>query len=173
MAELRQRRRGTKETIQELGQTIRDLTALAYPDFDEDGQDRLARGHFLDAILDARVREGLFRAQPRTLDEAIEAALNVEAFIKMEGGRRENRPTGYTRAAVEERPSPNYPTHRRLEEAVNELISRAEGRIQQTLNQRMGAPQIQKLEKIRDATIADRVGTLRGYAPNQDHLNLE
>ena len=120
LAELRQRRRGPKETIQELGQTIRDLTALAYPDFDEDGQDRLARGHFLDAILDGRVREGLFRAQPRTLDEAIEAALNVEAFIKMEGGRRENRPTGYTRAAVDERPRPNDPTHRRLEEAVNE-----------------------------------------------------
>ena len=137
LAELRQRRRGPKETIQELGQTIRDLTVLAYPDFDEDGQDRLARGHFLDAIMDARIREGLFRAQPRTLDEAIEAARNVEAFIKMEGGRRENRPTGYTRAAVEERPRPNDPTYRRLEEAVNELISRAESRIQHMLNQRM------------------------------------
>ena len=82
-----------------------------------------------EGILDAIVREGLFRIQPRTLDEAIEAGLNVEAFIKMEGGRRKNRPTGYTRAAVEERPRPNDPTHKQLEEAVNELISRAESRI--------------------------------------------
>ena len=46
LAELRQRRRGPKETIQELGQTIRDLTALVYPDFDEDGQIDLQEGIF-------------------------------------------------------------------------------------------------------------------------------
>ena len=140
LAELRQRRRGPKETIQELGQCIRDLTALAYPGFDEAGQDRLARGHFLDAILDSRIREGLFRAQPKTLDEAIEAALNIEAFIKMEGGRRETRSTGYTRSAVPEKSKSNNPAYDRLEKAVDELIGQAEKRIQQMLTKKNPAP---------------------------------
>ena len=47
LAELRTRRRKPKETLQELGQSIRELTALAYQEFDEAGQDRLARRHFM------------------------------------------------------------------------------------------------------------------------------
>ena len=77
LAELRQRRRQPKESLQELGQAIRELCALSYPEFDEKGQDRLARGHFLDAVVTPEIREGLFRAQPRTLDDAVEAALNT------------------------------------------------------------------------------------------------
>lgn len=50
LMELRHKRRGPKETIQELGQKIRELTTQAYPEFDEQGHDRLARGHFMDAI---------------------------------------------------------------------------------------------------------------------------
>ena len=143
LAELRQRRRGPKETLHELGQSIRDITALAYPGFDEDGQDRLARGHFLDAILDPRIREGLFRAQPRTLDEAIEAALNIEAFITMEGGRRETRSTGYSRATVEEKSRLEDSAHSRLEKAVDELITKAEKRIQEMMNRKGETPQTQ------------------------------
>ena len=57
----------------------------------------------MDAIQDPRIREGLFRAQPTTLDEAIEAVLNVEAFVNMESGRRqEARYTGHSRALGEE-----------------------------------------------------------------------
>ena len=89
LAQLRRRRRQPKESLQELGQTIRELCALSYPEFDEKGQDRLARGHFLDAVVTPEIREGLFRAQPRTLDDAVEAALNTEAFVRMEGQRNE------------------------------------------------------------------------------------
>ena len=109
---------------------------MAYPGFDEDGQDQLARGHLMDAIIDPRIREGLFRAQPRTLDEAIEAALNVEAFVNMESGRRqEARYTEYSRALPEEHTvEPVEVVGYRLEKAVEELIARAENRIQQMLN---------------------------------------
>ena len=102
LAELRQRHRQPKESLQELGQTIRELCALSYPEFDEKGQDRLARGHFLDAVVTPEIREGLFRAQPRTLDDAVEAALNTEAFLRMEGQRNEvKRSTTYSRALEE------------------------------------------------------------------------
>ena len=62
LAEPRTRRRKPKETLQELGQSVRELTALAYQEFDEAGQDRLAMGHFMDAVTKPEIREGLFRA---------------------------------------------------------------------------------------------------------------
>ena len=72
----------------------------------------------------------------RTLDEEIEAALNVEAFVNMESGRRqEARYTGYSRALEEEQTvKPVEVVEYRLEKAVDELIARAENRIQQMLN---------------------------------------
>ncbi len=85
--ELRSRRQGSKETIQELGQAISELTAMAYPKFTETGKDRLARGHFSDAIASQTVREGIFRANPSTLEEAIRAAMSTENFEKMEAKR--------------------------------------------------------------------------------------
>ena len=102
LMELRMRRRGKDETLQELGQSIRDLTALAYPELSTDVRERLARGHFSEAIDDAEIRGGIFRAQTKTLDEAIRAGLATESFLKVERSREKFRPTGYIRA-VEDR----------------------------------------------------------------------
>ena len=46
LMELRHRRQGQRETLQGLGQFVRELTALAYPELTEEGRDRLARGLF-------------------------------------------------------------------------------------------------------------------------------
>ncbi|XP_038053938.1 uncharacterized protein LOC119726355 [Patiria miniata] len=91
LVELRHRRQGDKETLQELGQSIRDLSALAYPELTDDGRDRLARGHFSDAIREQAIREGVFRARPSSLDEAIRAALSTESFLKIEEQRSDRR----------------------------------------------------------------------------------
>lgn len=141
LAELRQRRRGPKETLQELGQSIRDMTSLAYPEFDESGQDRLARGHFLDAIIDSKIREGLFRAQPRSLDEAIEAALNTEAFLKMEGERKEYRHARYSRAVTGDNATGSYASaedtawKEKMEKSIQDLILKTESKNHQRLRQ--------------------------------------
>ena len=74
LAELRTRRRKPKETLQELGQCVRGNVYEA-------GQDRLAMGHFMDAVTKPEIRERLFRAEPGTLDEAIEAALGTSFFL--------------------------------------------------------------------------------------------
>ena len=87
LLELRNRRQGPKETIQELGQAVRELAAFSYPEFTETARDRLARGHFSDAIASQSIREGVFRANPSTLDEAIRAALATENFEKIEAQR--------------------------------------------------------------------------------------
>ena len=90
--ELRMRRRQPKESLQELGQSIRDLSCLAYPELSADVRERLARGHLSDAIDDPEIRAGIFRSQSVTLDDAIRAGLMTESFIKAERARDRTRP---------------------------------------------------------------------------------
>ena len=98
LMELRMRRRGKDETLQELGQSIRDLTALAYPELSNNARERLARGHFSEAIDEPEIRGGIFRAQAKTLDEAIRAGLATESFLKVEKSREKFRPNRHIRA---------------------------------------------------------------------------
>ncbi|XP_071806991.1 uncharacterized protein [Asterias amurensis] len=84
LVELRHRRQGSKESLQELGQAIYELTARAYPEIQEDARDRLARNHFVDAVDSHSIREGINRARPNNLDEAIQAALETENFESVE-----------------------------------------------------------------------------------------
>ena len=126
LAELRTRRRRPKESLQELGQSIRELTALAYQEFDEAGQDRLARGHFMDAIVRPEVREGLFRAQPRTLDDAIEAALSTEAFLRMETERNDSRSQRYSRALTDDGVQQKSKSTKDADDAVSKLTKAVE-----------------------------------------------
>lgn len=102
LMELRMRRRGKDETLQELGQGVRDLTALAYPELGNEARERLARGHFSEAIDDPEIRGGIFRAQPKSLDDAVRAGLATESFLKVERAREKYRPTRHVRA-VEDR----------------------------------------------------------------------
>lgn len=94
LLELRYRRQGPRETLQELGQAIRELSMLAYPELTEEAQDRLARTHFAEAIEDQSIREGVFRSKPATMDEAIQAALATDNFFRLEeqrSGRRQKQ----------------------------------------------------------------------------------
>ena len=100
LVELRHRRQGPKETLQELGQAIRDLTLKAYPEIPEEARERLGKNHFVDAVSSQLVREGIYRDRPKTLDEAIRAALETENFEKVESVRRaEGKPAKFARAA--------------------------------------------------------------------------
>ena len=118
--ELRMRRRQSKETLQELGQAIRDLSSLAYPSMDTATRERLAKGHFSDAIDDAEIRAGIFRSHPSTLDEAIQAGLMTEAFMKSERARERMRPRQIR--AVDGRPEPE-PVDKKMRKELDELKS--------------------------------------------------
>ena len=102
LAELRHRRQGPRETLQELGQAIHELSSKAYPDIPPISRDRLERNHFIDAIESQSIREGIHRARPSSLDDAIRAALETDNFEKIELQRRNermySRPTKFTRA---------------------------------------------------------------------------
>ena len=119
LMELRMRRRGKDETLQELGQSIRDLTALAYPELSADARERLARGHFSEAIDESEIRAGIFRAQSKTLDEAIRAGLATESFLKFEKARERCKPMRHVRA-VDDRVS-DAPVNDRMKKEIDEL----------------------------------------------------
>ena len=123
LMELRMRRRHRDESLQELGQAIRDLTSLAYPELDCAARERLARGHFSEAIEEPEIRAGIFRAHATTLDDAIRAALATESFVKAEKMRDRCRPTRQIRAVEGAcRPEP-VPVDERTRKEVNELKS--------------------------------------------------
>ena len=105
LLELRSRRRQPRESLQELGQAIRDLVSLAYPELNGTARERLARGHFSDAIDEPEIRAGIFRAHAVTLDDAIQAGLATESFLQAERARERSRPVRHARA-VESRPVP-------------------------------------------------------------------
>ena len=63
------------------------LARNAYPGAPLEIQDSLARDQFLDALNDANLRWQIFKAHPKTLDEALEIAVESEAFNKAESQR--------------------------------------------------------------------------------------
>lgn len=100
LVELRHRRQGPKESLQELGQAIHMLTVQAYPEIQGESRDRLAKNHFLDTVESRSIREGINRARPKNLDEAIQAALETENFEKVEQQRNlDGRPVKLARVA--------------------------------------------------------------------------
>ena len=119
--ELRMRRRQPKETLQELGQAVRDMSCLAYPELSTEVRERLAKGHFSDAIDDADIRAGIFRSHPVTLNDAIQAGLMSESFMKAERARERSRPPRHVRAV--ESSGNAVPMDNETRKEINEMKS--------------------------------------------------
>ena len=86
-AELNARKRKEGESLQALAQDIRRLADYAYPDTVGRGMERFTIEKFINAIPQKKLREGISLSRPRTLEEATEVALEVEAFQVTEKGR--------------------------------------------------------------------------------------
>ena len=59
------------------------MAVRAYPEIPEEARDRLEKSHFVDAVSDQFVCERIFRARPRDLSEALQAALETENVHKV------------------------------------------------------------------------------------------
>ena len=116
--EFRNRKRQVHETIQELGQAMRQLVSLAYPDMSVETQEQLVKEQFKDAIDDSELRAAIFRARPKTLEDAISAAIETECFLKAEKARSRGR-ASYNRMLEQQN------------EEGDSRLSRVEGQLQQ------------------------------------------
>ncbi|XP_070532957.1 uncharacterized protein [Ptychodera flava] len=85
--QLKNCKRRRDESLADLGQSVLELTELAYPELDCKAIDRLARQYFVEAIPDQNVRMDLHRERPRCLEEAIRAAISIEAYLHTEDDR--------------------------------------------------------------------------------------
>ena len=83
-AQLRNRIKGRDETLPELAQAIQRLVRQAHPEAPPSVREIIERDHFVDAILDTEIRWKVFHARPRTVQEALAVAIEVEVFQAFE-----------------------------------------------------------------------------------------
>ena len=79
-AQLRERRQKASESLQEMGQDVRRLTNLAYPAASSDLKEIMATEKFLDGLYDSEMRLKIKQARPSSLNDAIQRAVELEAF---------------------------------------------------------------------------------------------
>jgi len=80
--ELRLRRRRSGETLSALHQDIRRLIVLAHPTFASEARDVMACDYFVDALDDPDLALKVRERAPKSLDEALQVALRLEAWTK-------------------------------------------------------------------------------------------
>ena len=108
---LRNRERKTVESLPQLAQAIRRLTRQAFPEMSADIRETMARDSFIDALGTA---EEVHQARPKTLNDALSAAVEQESFFaadKQRGGAARSIQT----------PSTQNPPETGLQQEVTEL----------------------------------------------------
>ena len=83
-AELRFVRRERNEKLTELANRIRHLSCVAYPTVDVKFRDELSQDQFLDALDDKEFRLKIRQLRPKSLDEAVTFASEIEAMEQAE-----------------------------------------------------------------------------------------
>ncbi|CAC5378727.1 unnamed protein product [Mytilus coruscus] len=86
-AQMKIKIRGRTEQIPVLGQDIKRLVRLAYPSAPIEVKEQLARDCFIDSLNDADMELTIFQAKAKNIDNAIQVALEYEAF---KNGRRKH-----------------------------------------------------------------------------------
>ncbi|KXJ26789.1 hypothetical protein AC249_AIPGENE26432 [Exaiptasia diaphana] len=87
---LANRSRLKDEKLPELAQAIRRLTRQAYPEAPQQLRETLARDYFMDADMRWRIHQ----SRPKTLNDALTVAVELEAFLET-GHPREQVHSGY------------------------------------------------------------------------------
>ena len=77
---LKSRTRHKGETIQELAQSIKKLVRQAYPGVNKEVIETLSLDNFIDAITDSEIRMRVRELSPKSLDEAEQICVRLEAY---------------------------------------------------------------------------------------------
>ena len=111
---LRSRTCKPEETLPELVQAIRHLTRQAYPDATVSLWESIAKDQFIEALTDPRWK--VHQVKAVTLTEALDAAVEVEAFFSAE--KQRSSKTKILQAVTSQSPGPTDAT---LRQEVHEL----------------------------------------------------
>lgn len=121
-SQLKERRQRASETLSALGQDIKRLVNLAYPTAPNEVRETLAKEHFIDALLSSDMRLRIKQARPKSLNDAIQHAVELEAFNRAE--RRNLVVEDHSRVVTEETEQPRRSLEadvKKLQETVEEL----------------------------------------------------
>jgi len=88
--ELRTRRRGRNEKIQELSQDIENLVVLAFPEAGSETRDVLAREAFIEALGEPALSYKIREKGPYTLHESVMMAMKLEVLRDSRIQNRDN-----------------------------------------------------------------------------------
>ena len=80
LAQIRSRTRKKSESLPELGQEMKRLARHALPLAPAEVREWLALTHFMEALEDEFIEYAVKQAKPKTVDEAVKAAVEIEAF---------------------------------------------------------------------------------------------
>ena len=111
---LKQRQQQRGENLQTLADDVQQLSLQAYPEAPYSFLERLTINHFKDAVADAEVRAAIHRQNPRTLEEAVNAALDAENWQKIERSRRNVVPVPVRQIQTQEQPQVEYVTKKEV-----------------------------------------------------------
>ena len=125
--QLKSKTKADNESLPELAQAIRRLATQAYPDASYDLLETLTLDHFVDALVDTDMRYRVYQAKATTLDAAVCAALEWEAFQKAEKHRLAPRKFSRMVSVKEEpgslRPNPQVADLQRQIEELTQSVA--------------------------------------------------
>ncbi|KAL3891140.1 hypothetical protein ACJMK2_003403 [Sinanodonta woodiana] len=75
--------------LKKLGQAIRRLASQAYPKAPEELLETLSKEQFINSLTDSELRLRIQQARPKSLDEAIQVGVELEAFNRAEFQRKD------------------------------------------------------------------------------------
>ncbi|KAK3724018.1 hypothetical protein QZH41_008917 [Actinostola sp. cb2023] len=79
-AQIKTRKRQRNESLPELAQALRRMARQVYPEAPADLRETLACDYFVDSLGDADTRWKVKQSRPRILNEAVDIAVELEAF---------------------------------------------------------------------------------------------
>ena len=107
--QLRNRRRLPGESLNDLAQAIRQLTRNAYPKAPVEWRETVAKDQFIETLPERELRHQVYSMFPKTLNDALARAVQLEAFYLEEVKKNKTKPVV---RMVEEAPSRENPVSR-------------------------------------------------------------
>lgn len=135
-AEFRARRRERDEKLPDLASSLRRLVGKAYPEAVADLQDSLAKDQFIDALEDREIRMKIRESGPKTLDEAVSRALQIEAMYEAESRRSGGRSVRLVQEPPSEQKSELVELIKKNTAAVNQMVQFVQKQQTETSNER-------------------------------------
>ena len=86
-SELQTHRRASNEKLVDLSSAIAKLARKAFPGAPSDLVNQLAKDRFVEALCNRELRIKIHKGLPKTLDEAVSRAIQLESIYEAESGK--------------------------------------------------------------------------------------